>query len=269
MKIDLISKLANRKLQPPYNSTMKEDGIWYCNTCGEAKSCFIDYQGKRLELPCSCSCNKPYDFATEKKMQEKARRTALAFTDPKSASQTFSASDGIYGSEELRVCELWIGKLPDGLKNPDYPRGLLLFGAPDAGKTFAANCIANVALDKGMRVISRSIPWLLAQDIKERPFIVRQMIEAELLILDDLGAERGTDYAKEIVYTVIDERYKNGSLTVVTTNLTNSELADASDLRDRRAYNRLLEFSYPVRFDTGRKRLNATSIAAMKAAINS
>lgn len=250
-------------------ATKADDGVFYCDTCGKPRSCVVNYQGRDYTMPCSCDCHPVFDAKAEEKQREEDKRKAAAFVDSQSLKRTFSSDDGKFGPEQMETCRKWIEKLPKGLENPDYPHGLLLFGAPDAGKTFAATCIANAALDKGMKVISRSVPWLLAQDIDERPAIIQQMISAELLVLDDLGAERGTDYAKEIVYTVIDERYKNGALTVVTTNLSNQELANAADLRDRRSYNRLLEFCLPLRFDTGRKRFTATSIAAMKAAINS
>lgn len=251
------------------NTYLAEDGLLHCNDCNEPRQCYVDYQGKRLKMPCTCSCNEMPDYYAEQQKQQEQERINRAFRDSKSREQTFDADDGKFGQKQMATCKNWISKLPDALENPDFPHGLLLFGDPDGGKTFAASCIANAALDKGMAVVMRSVPWLLAQDIDARPAIIEQMQRADLLVLDDLGAERGTDYAKEIVYTVIDERYKAGKLIVVTTNLVNSELANAADIRDKRTFNRLLEVCYPLRFDTGRKRYTRTSIAAMEAAINS
>ena len=45
-----------------------------------------------------------------------------------------------------------------------------------------------------------------------------------LLILDDFGMERGTEYGLEQVYSVIDSRYQSGKPLIATTNLTLEEL---------------------------------------------
>lgn len=52
----------------------------------------------------------------------------------------------------------------------------------------------------------------------------------ELLIIDDLGIERNTEYALEQVYAVIDERYKAGKPLIITTNLTIAQIRDAEDV---------------------------------------
>jgi DNA replication protein DnaC len=67
-----------------------------------------------------------------------------------------------------------------------------------------------------------------------------------LLIIDDLGAERNTDYALEKVYNVIDSRYRSGKPMILTTNLSLSEIMDTMDMRYKRVYDRILEICYPV-----------------------
>lgn len=254
----------------PEGTYRAEDGLLHCSSCGHPRQLWFEFQGERMKVPCACGCVLREDPEADARRRRDDARAARCFKDAKGRGQTFEADDGRYGAEQMKLCKRWIDKLPGALddpENPDFPLGLLLFGEPDAGKTFAANCIANAALEKGMTAVVRSVPWLLAQDIDERPSAIRQMQEADLLVLDDLGAERGTDYAKEIVYSVVDERYKARKLMVVTTNLLNSELADAQDMRDRRSYNRLLEVCYPLRFDTGRRRYSKSTIEAMRAAI--
>jgi DNA replication protein DnaC len=70
----------------------------------------------------------------------------------------------------------------------------------------------------------------------------------DLLILDDLGAERGTEYALEQVFAVIDARYRSRKPLVVTTNLTLDALKHPDDLAHARIYDRILEICAPILF---------------------
>lgn len=69
---------------------------------------------------------------------------------------------------------------------------------------------------------------------------------ASLLIIDDLGAERNTDYALEKVYNVIDSRIRTDKPMILTTNLELSEMLQTTDIRYRRVYDRIFETCYPV-----------------------
>ncbi|WP_172455331.1 ATP-binding protein, partial [Acetatifactor muris] len=68
-----------------------------------------------------------------------------------------------------------------------------------------------------------------------------------LLILDDFGMERGTEYGLEQVYNVIDSRYRSQKPLIVTTNLTLEELQNPEDTAHARIYDRLTEMCTPVR----------------------
>ena len=68
-----------------------------------------------------------------------------------------------------------------------------------------------------------------------------------MLILDDLGIERSTEYALEQVYAVIDERYKSGLPVIITTNLKIAEIRNPQDVAYARIYSRILEMCTPVR----------------------
>lgn len=74
------------------------------------------------------------------------------------------------------------------------------------------------------------------------------LMRYSLLIIDDLGIERNTEYAKEQVYNIIDERYKAKLPLIVTTNLTLDELKDSKELAYRRIYDRVLSMCVPVSF---------------------
>jgi DNA replication protein DnaC len=67
-----------------------------------------------------------------------------------------------------------------------------------------------------------------------------------LLVIDDLSAERKTEYMQEIVFNVIDARYRAGLPLIVTTNLTREELLHPADLTYQRIYSRLFEMCTPI-----------------------
>ena len=91
-----------------------------------------------------------------------------------------------------------------------------------------------------------------------------------LLILDDFGMERGTEYGLEQVYNVIDSRYRSGKPLIVTTNLTLDDLQHPEDTAHARIYDRLISMCVPVRF-TGEqlpKRHGAGKMETMKKLMN-
>ena len=70
-------------------------------------------------------------------------------------------------------------------------------------------------------------------------------LQLPLLIIDDFGMERGTEYGLEQVYNVIDSRYRSRKPLIVTTNLTLEELQHPEDTAHARIYDRLLEMCSP------------------------
>lgn len=70
-----------------------------------------------------------------------------------------------------------------------------------------------------------------------------------LLIIDDLGMERNSEFALEQVFHVIDSRYRSRKPLIVTTNLTLTELNAPTDTAHRRIYDRILERCVPIRIN--------------------
>lgn len=235
-----------------------------CEVCGQPKA----YLHKGTLYPCLCNCDIQKREAAQ--AAEKAKALALARLDrvktafqfEEMAAQTFEAADGLHGVEQLAKCEKYANRCIEGA---NY--GLLLFGSPDGGKTYASCAIANKVIDAGKSVIMRSVPQLVVfKDTTEKRATERllgQLLSCDLLILDDLGAERTTPFAQEFVYAVVDGRYNARKPMVVSTNLTRSELVHTPDITQQRIYNRVLEVCYPIEFQTGRKRSTKERYAEM------
>ena len=116
--------------------------------------------------------------------------------------------------------------------------GLLLWVDVGTGKSFLAACIANALLEKGVPVLMTNFSKILnqmgAMYSDERYRYIASFNRFSLLIIDDLGIERNTEYALEQVYAV------------VTTNLTISQLRNPEDVAHARIYSRILEMCTPV-----------------------
>ena len=70
-----------------------------------------------------------------------------------------------------------------------------------------------------------------------------------LLVIDDFGMERNTEYMNEIVYNVIDSRYRSGKPLIVTTNLTMQEINNPDNIDKQRIYSRINEMCVPIRVE--------------------
>ncbi len=126
--------------------------------------------------------------------------------------------------------------------------GLLLFGDVGTGKSFAAGCIANALLDTEVPVLMTNFPTVLARLCgmfgEDRTDFLASLGDYDLLIIDDLGTERNTEYSMEQMFSIIDSRYRSGKPLIVTTNLKLDKLKHPTDL----AHARILERCAPILF---------------------
>lgn len=83
----------------------------------------------------------------------------------------------------------------------------------------------------------------------DRDSYMKRLMRPDLLILDDLGAERNTSFGKERVFDVVNHRLLTGKPMIVTTNIPLVTMQKATDLDDRRIYDRILEVCVPILFN--------------------
>jgi DNA replication protein DnaC len=137
--------------------------------------------------------------------------------------------------------------------NLDEGRGLWLMGNTGTGKTTLGMSIAKAALAAGKTAGVYFVPKLLtrirrtyqateSEDSYDNLF--RQLTSVDLLYIDDLGAERSTDWVIEQLYALVNERYENGRSMLVTSNADEdvaNGLARLEDQIGRRTVSRLVE----------------------------
>ncbi len=129
--------------------------------------------------------------------------------------------------------------------------GLLLWGEAGTGKTYFAACIANALVENCVSVKMTNFSTILNDLFYEndKNQYIDRLNNHNLLIIDDLGIERDTEYALEQVYNIIDARYKSNKPLIVTTNLTITEIKNPVDTAHKRIYDRVLEMCVPIKFD--------------------
>ncbi len=131
---------------------------------------------------------------------------------------------------------------------------LTLLGGYDCGKTHLAHAVANHWINRGRMVKFQVAPYLLEElrrayrkdapmDHEDR---LDSLVRCPLLIIDDLGMEKATDWALEQLDMIVDKRYSEGRPLMVTTNKSMSELPPRIASRLQRAQkSRVLEMGAP------------------------
>jgi DNA replication protein DnaC len=117
----------------------------------------------------------------------------------------------------------------------DEGRGLWLFGDTGTGKTTLAMLISSAALEAGRSVAIYSLPKLLARIRRTYDAepggdsylsFFERLTSVDLLHIDDLGAEKRSDWVLEQLYALINERYETQRSILITTNLPHEELEE-------------------------------------------
>ena len=135
--------------------------------------------------------------------------------------------------------------------------GLLFTGDVGTGKTHLAACIANALIDEGYKVLMTNFASLtnkIQGMFEGKQEFINDLNRYSLLILDDLGAERKSEFMQEMVFNIIDSRYRSGLPFIITTNLTMDEIKKPQEIGYSRIYDRILERCFPVEVAGGSRR---------------
>lgn len=228
------------------NEYIGEDGLLHCSVCHRKTQTRIriDALGIDKVVRCICDCkNREIDeYERQKKIKEKKQQ---CFRGTDMTDWTFENDDrknARISDAMIRYTDNFDEFLRDG-------KGLLFFGSVGTGKTYYAACIANRLIEKGYRVKFTNFATLtneIQATFEGKQAVIDDLNRYPLLIIDDLGAERNSEFMQEMVFNIIDGRYRAGLPLIITTNLTAEEIKKPQDVRCSRIYDRILEMCFPV-----------------------
>lgn len=249
--IDGIERKAAEHIKAEQGDYYSDDGLLYCGKCKTPKQCRVVFFGETHTPYCLCKCEveRRDREEAERKRVEFERRVKemrrIGFPDDEMQNWTFAADDRT--NEHITNIALKYVENFDTMR--ESGKGLLLYGTVGTGKTFAAACIANALIDKGFPCLVTNFARLIntisgMYDGKQE--YIDGLNRFALLVIDDLASEADTEYRNEIIFNVIDSRYRAGLPMIITTNLTAAELKKSADIRKQRIYSRLFERCIPV-----------------------
>ena len=247
----IIKRITVTRLEP--GDYTGEDGLLYCGKCRTPKQFRMDappLEGRLLPHPCRCEQERLDREAAEQEARRHHQAVAdlkrRGFTDPAMRGWTFANDNGKCPQMKHAhfYVENWTAMQEENI-------GYLLWGGVGTGKSYFAGCIANALMEQEVAVRMTNFALILndlTASFEGRNEYIARLCRAPLLILDDFGMERGTEYGLEQVYNVVDSRYRSRRPLIVTTNLSLQDLQHPKDTAHARIYDRLLEMCAPIRF---------------------
>ena len=245
---DLASRsAANANLS---DTLCDDQGVIRCRKCGERRIAFVPAVGR--EMPVACRC-------WEAKAAAARETQAILAADLQARSSPFFSRgydcftfevDSWPDSEASRQCRAWVEHWNE-MREADY--GLLFSGRVGTGKTYLAAAVVNALRARGIPAIICTAANLvnIAQVSRNPLAAINELDSFPLVALDDLGAERGTDYGISLIEGFIDARTLSKRPLVVTTNLSAAQLRQPDDLRWARTFDRVLALCPQVIVTTG------------------
>lgn len=258
-----VIEAANRNNAQVDGDYLDDDGLLCCGKCHTRKQLVVHLpenlsssgMPREMTVGVPCECRKKTIEREERLEQERKEMEAVAalkrqsLMDDRLADATFeNFQQTKQNARQLRLCRRYAECFNEMMEKN---QGLLFYGGVGTGKTYAAACIANYLLSRRRSVVMTSFVKLLESMMnfkEDDSVLISRLNRAKLLIIDDLGAERSTDFALEKVYDIVDSRYRAKLPVILTTNLSLDELMQATDIRYTRIYDRIFEMCYPLEF---------------------
>lgn len=247
-------------------------GHAYCKTCHERKDGEVkSLMDMKFIFKNNCKCDRER-FEKQKQREKEQEIERLKRSCFISMSQWAYTFDNYKGEKDksYTIAKNYV-KEYEQMKKENI--GLLFCGTVGSGKTYLACCIANALIEEYMiRVKIRNFAQII-NDLQKSGFdldkneYIESLTNVSVLILDDLGIERDTSYAKEQVYNIVNSRYLKQKPTIFTTNLPYEKIQNSDDgVEYERIYSRIIEMCIPIKVmgEDFRKRLQKEKLKQNK-----
>lgn len=247
--IDAFISKISESVPLPEKEYMGEDGLLHCSACHTRVETEVihPFTGERKKVRCICDCiKKAQDEVREReKRDEQDRQRRICFAETNMKDWNFANDD----RRNAKLSDAMHNYVKNFTEFKKDGKGLLLHGTVGTGKTFFSACIANALIDEGHTVLMTNFARLTNQIqgmFEGKQQFIDSLNKYSLLIIDDLGAERKSEFMQEMVFNIIDSRYRSGLPFIITTNLTTDEIKKPQDIGYSRIYDRILERCFPV-----------------------
>ncbi|MFI3171279.1 MAG: ATP-binding protein [Eubacteriales bacterium] len=246
------------------NEIVEIDGVPYCSVCKEPleKKFPNGPVLGRDRFPRMCACQrKAYEereaeYEERQRVEQISRYRNICFEEKKMHNWKFENDDGTTASMDIarKYVANWKQMRRDNI-------GFLFWGPIGTGKSYVAGCIANALIEQEVTVKMTNFTTIIDDmfALSDKTEYINQLARYDLLIIDDLGAERSSDYAIGIVFSVIDRRWRSGRPLIITTNMAIKTIKEEFNLDKKRIYDRILEMCTPVYVGGESKRIEVAN----------
>lgn len=231
----------------------------YCPICGKEKMWGLSkFFGQERHVIFVCKCEEEQDRREREEMKQREKdrqRNAemsvfreMSYLPARAENQTFENWTHIPEAEEcFEHCRTYA---------EDFTRtqstGLCLYGDVGCGKTYLTTAIYHILVFKGFKIVFQNVPELLTtiRNTYGKDYgyseqdILDCLIKADILILDDLGSQKPTEWSTEMLYKIVNGRYEENKPIIVTANANG--MKGLKEYVDKRIYDRLIHMCIPV-----------------------
>lgn len=218
-----------------------------CPRCGE--NIYHTYNNKsgveKIDFYTACDCvtDAWEQESLEKLINQKEniiksnkQRCGFSELDKQDAGKSFKTHKGNYDAYEKII------GYAKSFSN-DTQTGFFIYGKTGVGKSMLAKKAATIVLNKAYSCYFSSISKLLNDIKKDLNTYSRETfdwcLKTDLLVIDDLGTERGNEYDIEQLFLILETRWRDMKPIIFTSNLTPIELK--SKYNDKgRIYSRIM-----------------------------
>lgn len=222
---------------------------WDCEKCHDTGRIYRDGQ----YLVCSCAKN---DLRKKKQKNgnlplhlQKASFSRANFNYYEKDKLTESGKSYLQNAQEVYSMAASFVK---NFNLNQHSRGLIIEGPIGSGKSYLLGCIANSLIDKGIHfryiVYSDLLQKIRSSYNQSNPEsdekqILSTVQNIPVLLIDDLGTEKATEFAASTLYQIIDRRYREEKPIIVSTNYSIQNLKNRFPIMGERIFQRLLEMN--------------------------